>query len=71
VTASRLATDNHGRRIVIDEYGKRYIVLGDQIDAAGTGVSITGERTGRKLNPIEPPKGQEPNLAGSVITETN
>lgn len=58
--SSRLARDSHGRLVCIVttpsprlEHGQRFVVLGNQIECAGTGISFVGAPTGRKPEPID------------------
>ena len=57
VTASRKTTNEHGRPMVVDEDGRRFRVLGDQISAgAECRFGFTGERTAR----VPAQRGQDP-----------
>jgi len=45
VTGSRLALDRDGRRVVLDDEGRRYRVLGDEIGAGADGsIGFTGRK---------------------------
>lgn len=61
--SSRLARDSHGRLVCIVttpsprlEHGQRFLVLGNQIECAGTRISFVGAPTGRRPEPIDQPR---------------
>lgn len=58
VTVGRLTMNSDGTRMVVDEYGRRYRVIGNEIGAGPEGrITFTGEKTGR-LRAVPPtPRG--------------
>ena len=49
---SRVAQDANGKPIVIDETGRRYRVVGDQIEAGGGRIGFTGTTKARPPKPV-------------------
>jgi hypothetical protein len=52
--SSRLARDAQGRPVGVDDQGRRYRVIGDQVAAGGTAISFmsAAAKTGRRVKPL-------------------